>query len=332
MYADEPLSPLVPLLSTATLPLTAFVSLSIFLATHPQSPSRRLVRQKVALPIHRNEGLNGELDDDAKDEKDPFEIDDPVVRAEGLPVDAKRFWASTWKRKTWLLGTMVLPFACNIAILVMTALDAFDSREDKANALLAPAFIVAAHLPTLAMMFWYLSHDNTKSNWQTTINLSSNLCAQFLVIALFALLPSTPPPRRHSETIEMLALFSRWDVIKLPPMTPLRILQSLLPILQFLPLGLAVTIRRGPPIHLPLQSIYPAKIVEAVPPLHESLDPNQRNVSQEVEANVLEWLYFSYATPVIQKGSVATSMDVWDVPILPPQLRQFIFVVGPTIC
>lgn len=121
----------------------------------------------------------------------------------------------------------------------------------------------------------------------------------------------------------MIANFTRWDVIKLPPMTPLRALQSILPVLQFVALVIAVHIRRGPPIHLPLHAIYPAKIVEAIPSEHDSMDPNRRNVSEEVEANILEWLFFSYATPVIKKGSVATSMDVWDVPVLPPSLREF---------
>lgn len=319
------------MLGTALLPFTSFISLSIFLSTHPKSPTRNLVRrQRIALPVHRNEGLDGELDTDddpeAKEGDDPFEIDDPVVRGEGIPVHPEQFWASAWKRKASLLVLMLLPTACNIAILVMTATSRYPNVDEKTNALLVPSLILASHVPTLMTMVWYLSHDDTRSNWQTTIHLSSDLAVQFLVIALFALMPSTPPPRRHAQSIDMtLALFSRWDVIKLPPMTPLRVLQTLLPILQSMPLLVVAMIRRGPPIHLPLQSIYPPKIVEAVPPLHESLDPHQRNVSQEVEANVLEWLYFSYATPVIKKGSTATSMDVWDVPILPPSLRESMF-------
>lgn len=330
MSNDEPLSTLVPVLSTALLPLTSVLSLSIFFATHPRSPTRTLIHRRIALPTYRNEGLNGEIDEDEEiDEKDPFEIDDPIVRSEGIPVHPERFWSSTWKRKMGLLLTMLLPFGCNIAILVLTVLSSYPSVDEKSRALAAPACIAAAHIPTLMMMYWYLSHNETKSNWQTTIHLSTNLCIQFLVIAVLALLPSTPPPRRHAEVaVDTLALFTRWDVIKLPPMTPLRTLQSILPVLQFIPLLIAATIRRGPPLHLPLHNIYPAKIVEAVPETHESLDPNQRNVSQEVEANVLEYLYFSYATPVIQKGSVATSMDVWDVPILPPSLRELPYRVA----
>lgn len=322
MSNDQPLSTLVPALSTAILPLTAFVSLSIFLSTHPRSPTRRFARRRIALPVHSHEGLDGEVDEQDVDDKDPFEIDDPMVRSEGMPVNPEKFWSSTWKRKVLLLVSMLLPIGCNIAILVMTALSTYPNADEKSRALAAPSFVAAAHLPTILVMYWYLSHDDTKSNWQTTIHLSTNLCTQFLVIALLALLPSTAPPRRHANVIDTLAMFSRWDVIKVPSMTTLQALQSLLPVLQFITLVIAVHIRRGPPIHLPLHTIYPAKIVDAIPPLHESLDPNQRNVSEEVEANVLEWMFFSYATPVIKKGSVATSMDVWDVPVLPPTLSK----------
>lgn len=324
MPNDAPLSTLVPVLSTALLPLTALVSLSIFLSTHPRSPTRKIVRRRIALPVHRDEGLDGDIDQDDLEEKDTFEIDDPVVRSEGIPVDPERFWSSTWKRKVLLLISMILPFGCNIAIIVLTALSSYPTVDEKTHALVAPCFVAAAQAPTLFIMYLYLSHNDTKSNWQTTIHISTNLCTQFLVIALLALLPSTPPPRRHSETVNLIATFSRWDVIKLPALSPLQTLQAILPVLHFIALVIAVHIRRGPPIHLPLESIYPAKIVEAIPPTHESLDPNQRNVSEEVEANILEWLFFSYATPVIKKGSVATSMDVWDVPVLPPSLSKFI--------
>lgn len=322
MSNDAPLSTLVPVLATAVLTLISFVSLSIFLATHPRSPTRKLVRRRIALPVHRDEGLDGQVDeDDLSEEKDPFEIDDPLVRSEGIPVNPERFWSTTWKRKALLLAWMILTFGCNIAIIVVTALSSYPTIDQKTHALAMPCFAAAAHLPTLFMMCLYLSHDNTKSNWQTTIHISINLIAQFLVIALLALLPSTSPPRRHAEVaLDAIAMFSRWDVIKLPTMTPLRILQSVLPILQFIALVMAVHIRRGPPMHMPLSAIYPAKIVEAIPPSHESMDLNHRNVSEEVEANILEWTFFNYATPFIKKGSVATSMDVWDVPVLPPSL------------
>lgn len=322
MSSEAPLSSLVPVLGTALLPLTAFISLSIFLSTHPRSPTRTLVRRRIALPVHRDEGMDGEVDEGSLEEKDPFEIDDPVVRSEGLPINPERFWSSTWRRKALLLAWMIFPFGCNIAIIVLTALSSYPTVDEKTHALITPCFVSASHLPTLFMMYLYLSHDNTKSNWQTTIHISTNLCAQFLVIALLALLPSTPPSRRHAELVNTIAMFSRWDVIGFPVMTPLRTLQSVLPILQFIALAIAVHVRRGPPIHLPLHAIYPAKIVEAIPPTHESVDPNRRNVSEEVEANILEWMFFSYATPVIKKGSVAASMDVWDVPVLPPSLRE----------
>jgi len=319
---EEPLSELVGIISTAFLPLTSFISLSIFLSTHPRSPTRKLSKQRIALPTHQDEGLDGQA---GEMEKDPFNIDDPAVRREGIPVHPEKFWSSTWKRKAWLLATMLLPFGCNIALLVTTALAEYPSLDARTKAISVPIFILASHVPTLLTMYWYLSHDDVKSNWQTTIHLSVDLCVQFLVIAILVLLPSTAPPTRRAEALFIDALFVQSDAFRLPHLSAYSILYKLLPILQLIPLTIVCFIRRGPPIHLPMNVIYPPKIVEAIPADHESLDVNHRNVSEEVEANVIEWMIFSYATPVIKKGSTAESMNVWDVPVLPISLREIIF-------
>jgi hypothetical protein len=316
---DAPLSNLVPVISTALLPLAAFISLSIFLSTHPRSPARNLAKRRVALPIYSDEGLDG-IAEEVK--KDPFEIDDPVVRQDGTPVNPEKFWSSTWKRKAWLLASMLLPFGCNLAILVLTILRDYSSSDARTKAVLVPALILASHIPTLVLMYWHLSHNDTKSNWQTTIHLFINLLFQFLVIVILVLLPSTPPPRRHAEIQLLEALFAPWDVIRSSHLSSRHILSILLPIFQFVSLALAASIRRGPPIHLPIQAIYPPKTVGAIPQTHPALDPNVRNVSQLVETNILEWILFSYATPVIRMGATAESMDVWDVPILSSSLRE----------
>lgn len=268
--------------------------------------------------MHSDEGLDGEV----VTEKDPFDIDDPAVRKQGIPVNPEKFWSSTWRRKAWLLATMLLPLGCNIGLLVMTAMADYPDLNARTKALSIPVFILASHVPTLVTMYWFLSHDNVESNWQTTIHLSVDLAMQFLVIAVLVLLPSTAPPRRRAEALYIDALFLRSDVIKMPHLSAHNILYMLLPILQLIPLVIVCFIRRGPPIHLPMNAIYPPKIVEAIPADHESLDPNVRNVSEEVEVNVIEYMIFSYATPVIQKGATAESMNVWDVPILPISLRK----------
>ena len=318
---EEPLSELVGIISTALLPLTSFISLSIFLSTHPRSPTRRLSKQRIALPIHQDEGLDGQAEEL---EKDPFDIDDPVVRKEGIPVHPEKFWSSTLKRKAWLLATMLLPFGCNIALLVMAALADYPSLDAKTKAISIPVFILASHMPTLMTMYWFLSHDTVRTNWQTTIHLSVDLFVQFLVIAMLVLLPPTAPPSRRASALFIDAYFVQTDAFRIPHLSAYSILYRLLPILQLVPLIIVCFIRRGPPIHLPLDVIYPPKIIDAIPADHESLDPNQRNVSEEVEANVVEWLIFSYATPVIKKGSTAESMNVWDVPVLPISLRESI--------
>jgi hypothetical protein len=278
-----------------------------------------LSQRRIALPVHDGEGLDGEAD---LNEKDPFDIDDPTVRNVGTPVDPEKFWSSTWKRKILLFGTMLLPFGVNIALLVMTALSDYPNLDAKTKAISIPVFILASHIPTLLTMYWYLSHDDVKSHWQTTIHLATDLFVQFLVIALLVLLPSTPPPRRRDEALFVEAVFVQWDLVKMPDLSAHNILYLSLPILQFIPLLIVCLIRRGPPIHLPLDAIFPPKIVEAIPADHECLDATQRNVSQEVEMNIIEYMTFGYATPVVEKGSTAESMNVWDVPVLPVSLSK----------
>jgi hypothetical protein len=38
--------------------------------------------------------------------------------------------------------------------------------------------------------------------------------------------------------------------------------------------------------------------------------------------NIIEYMTFGYATPVVEKGSTAESMNVWDVPVLPVSLSK----------
>lgn len=102
-------------------------------------------------------------------------------------------------------------------------------------------------------------------------------------------------------------------------------MKALLPVLYLPPLVAILSVRRGPPLYLPFDAIYPSKIVSSVPPDAQSLDPQKANVSPEVQATIPEWLLFGYATDVIRKGYVSESLDVWDLPILPRTLRKALF-------
>jgi len=314
---------ILALLATAFIPLTSFTSLSIYLSTHPSSPIRHLfLRQHIALPSNRDEALDGSVGDE---EKDPFDIVDPVVCNDGTPVAPEEFWSSMWKRKIAFLITFLAPLTCNILLLISTSLQ-HSREEEKSKAILSPILLIPSHLAVLAMGLVYLGEDSTPSHWSTTIHLSINLVVQFIVLAILALLPSTPMPSNPpSAPSILLATFSRLDLFQLPPFTPLSILKSLLPILQIPPLVIVLFIRRGPPLYLPLEAIYPSKITNAVPAGSEALDPEKTNVTQEVQATVPEWLLFSYATDVVKKGYVAESMDVWDLPILQASMRKSIY-------
>jgi len=311
---------LVAVISTAFIPLASFISLSIYLSIHPSSPFRHLdSKRRIALPIHREEPLNGTSD---KTEEDPFDIVNPVVCDDGTPVEPEKFWASMWKRKVALLVALVPPLTCNILLLVFTALGDLKG-EDKTIAILVPVLLIPAHLVALFMGFVYLGENDTPSHWSTTIHLSSNLFVQFIVLAIFALLPSTPLPSAPPSAPSLLfAIFTRRSLFNLTPLTPLNVSKNLLPILHIPPLLIVLFVRRGPPLYLALDAIYPPKITDAVPSNSAALDPGKTNVTQEVQATVPEWLLFSYATDVVRQGYVAESMDIWDLPILQASMRE----------
>ncbi|WVR08055.1 hypothetical protein IAU60_005101 [Kwoniella sp. DSM 27419] len=303
------MSHLIPIASTVLIPLTSLTSFTIYLSTHRSSPVRHLFhRGQIELPTHTGEGLDGSI------EKDAFDIDDPVVCQDGTPVDPDRFWQSMHRRKLAVLFLMTPPLVVNILLLVFTILSSIHGDE-RLRATLLPSLLLPAQIVTIVLTLWHLGQNETYSHWATTIHLSVDIFMQFLVLAILALMPSTPMPgSQHRSMLRELAV-PQGD-------KRIQILQPLLPILYLLPLFAILSIRRGPPLYLPLSAIYPAKIVDAVPEDADALDPSKPNVSAEVQATVPEWLLFGYATSVIRKGYVAESLDVWDLPILPKGLRS----------
>ncbi|WWC65828.1 uncharacterized protein I303_108450 [Kwoniella dejecticola CBS 10117] len=312
------MSHLIPIVSTAFIPLVSLTSFTIYLSVHPASPVRSYFVKPIALPTHRNEGLAGHAD---RSEKDPFDLEDPVVCEDGTPVDPAHFWASMKLRKIAALLLMLPPFMCNILLLVFTILARIPEQEERTRSILLPALLLPSQIVTLVLISAHIAQSETYAHWATTVHLAIDIFVQFMILAFLALLPSTPMPSAPSQ---LLATFSRSDLLSLPQYTRLEILQSILPVLYVPPLIVILTIRRGPPLYLPLQALYPAKITEAVPDGTESLDPTKPNVSAEVQATVPEWLLFGYATGVVWKGHVSESLDVWDLPILPKGLRALV--------
>ncbi|WRT69694.1 uncharacterized protein IL334_006684 [Kwoniella shivajii] len=309
------MSQLIPIIATVFIPLTSLTSFTIYLSTHPTSPARALFQKSIALPTHNGEGLDGELENV---EKDPFDIQDPIVCQDGTAVEPERFWTSMWRRKLAVFMLMIPPLVCNILLLVFTILSKIPDEEERTRAILLPSLLLPSQAVTLLIAFWHLSQHTTEPHWTTTIHLAVDIFMQFLILACLALLPSTPFPSAPSA---ISAWFVQADIFRLPEFKPIDILKIVLPILYAAPLLAILSIRRGPPLYLPLEALYPAKIINAVPAGTDSLDSSKANVSAEVQANVPEWLLFGYATPVIRKGYVSESLDVWDLPILPKGLR-----------
>ncbi|ODO00841.1 ATP-binding cassette transporter [Cryptococcus wingfieldii CBS 7118] len=305
---------LLTLAATAAIPLTTLASLTIYLATNPASPITTLFApQPIALPVHNGEALDGLLD-----QKDPFDIHNPTVCEDGTPVEPERFWAAMWRRKLAVLVLYLLPLACNICLLAFSIVSDAHDDESRQRSIALSVLLLASQVITLLLSYWHLAQRDVASHWATTIHLAVDISTQFLVLAFLSLLPSSPLPSDPVVPTAFNALaFSITE-------SPVGLLKTLLPILYLPSLVAILSVRRGPPLYLPLDAIYPSKIIASVPEDASALDPTQANVSPEVQANVPEWLLFGYATGVIRKGYVAESMDVWDLPILPATLRKSI--------
>jgi hypothetical protein len=299
------------LVSTALIPFASVLSLSVYLASHPASPISALVRRPVKLPIHRDEALDGTLD------RDPFDLDDATIRKDGFAVDADKFWSRIYRMKLAFLAVMLPPIACNVYRLVLITTSHLYG-DDHTLAMLVPVLLMTSHTVTILLGFWYLSHQDTASHWNTTIHLAVNVFMQFLVIATISLLPSEPFP--SSLLLGDIALAGS-PFPKLPS-SPLGVTCTLLPLLHIPPLALILSIRRGPALYFPLDAIYPQRIVEAIPAHAPGLDSQKGNVNEEVQATIPEWLLFGYATNVVKRGSVAESTDVWDLPVLQARMRK----------
>ncbi|KIR29354.1 ATP-binding cassette transporter [Cryptococcus deuterogattii LA55] len=305
------MSYILPIASTALIPFTTLTSFTIYLTTHPSSPIKHIIRQQgIALPVHNGEALDGTLDD-----KDPFDIDDPIVCEDGTPVEPQQFWTSMWKRKLAVIGLMIPPLICNVLLLTFSLLAPSNDVEDRQRNIILPALLLPSQAVTLVVGFWHLSQNEVSSHWPTTIHNAIDIFTQFIILAFLALLPSSPLPSPPvSPKVFGATLPNIYS-------SPLALSKALLPVLYLPPLVAILSVRRGPPLYLPLDAIYPSKVISSVPPDAQSLDPQKANVSPEVQATIPEWLLFSYATSVIRKGYVSESLDVWDLPILPRTLR-----------
>jgi ABC-type multidrug transport system fused ATPase/permease subunit len=297
---------IVVLAATTLIPLTSLVSFSLYLSSHPASPIPPVLRRRrVQLPLSADEGL--------EPLRDAFEIENPAVCEDGVPVQPERFWRRQWQLKLALFATYLLPVAANIALLVLTILSSEGLEEhERVRALLLPALLAPAHFVTLIMAFWFFGQNETRTHWATTIHLAAGMFTQFMVVGFLALVPSTPVP---TKPISM-ALFTVH-----PPLKLISIITSVLPLLQFVPLFIVLNIRRGPPMYIPIKDLLPAKLVDAIPPDHPCLNPDIPNVTDEVNVTIPEWMLFSYSGVLIDRSKVNDSMDVWDLLVLPADQR-----------
>lgn len=278
----------LPLIASSIVAASAVVSSAVYVCSKSTSPFNR--GSKLSLPVSRNEALHPVTED----EKDPFDIYDPVLFDDGVPIDPTGFWRKIKRRKIALLVSLLPAAAWNAHLLVQAILGAQPPNE-----IVPPALIASSHLVCLTIAYRSISLQETGPHWASVIHLSILLSINFLVSALLGLLPASEAP------IGIVLLIGTRE--KLLSMVPA--LLNVIPALQ------AVTIPRGPALHLPLEKLLTAKAINSAKEASaESLDAASANVSAEAQANVLEWLIFSSATPVIWKAYKSDSTELWELP------------------
>ena len=284
--------------AAATIPAVSLFSLVIYLASSATSPFRPHPTVGIALPVNDNEPLQG-----STNPPDAFDLsEEQEAFRDGFPVKEDQFWRRTKHLKIAFVVTLLPAIIWNVVILTR-----YLASGDEAGKQIVSIMLLPAHLISLSLGLSSISQKHQPAHWASVIHLCVATFIQFIVLSTFALLPSTPLPSPSPELYEI----RRFDFSR-----------AILPLLHFAPLLIICFVRRGPPLHFPLDAIYPPKITSAVPEGSTSLNPDIPNVSEEVQCTVPEWLLFSYATPVVRMGNERETMDVWDLPILPASLRR----------
>ena len=296
--------------SLVVIPATSILSVIIYLSSPSTSPFIQSGQEgALKLPIHHGEALDGTLSDEPKDEL--FDMPEDPGCQDGTPIREQSFWNTQRILKISFLLALLPAATCNILILVINP--AHLARRLSWG-------LLPSHVASMAICLWSLRYRSNPVHWATTIHLCVATYVQFLIVTTHTLLPTSPAPGTIpasgfvlGEVFPALETQRDIDLVKWS--------RYALPILHIIPTLIISCIRRGPHLRIPVEYIYPERIIDAIPANNETLNSSEANVTIELSATVPEWLTFSYATPVVMKGNVSESMEIWDLPVLQASLR-----------
>ncbi len=190
----------------------------------------------------------------------------------------------------------------------------------KTYASMSSILLVPFHIYILFQSLHYLHFNDVTRHWYLTVHLSAILFVGFFTQLVTALLPADP-------SLEVVVP----KMLVVSPQSTIEILRMLQPVLLLITGLLVGTMPRGPDLYFPLQKIYTPKTIASVKELAASDEPTKTsltafdrsvpNVTGEASGSVIDFLFFNYCHAVIKTAQTATTLDVWDLPVVRANMR-----------
>ncbi|KAH8793678.1 multidrug resistance-associated ABC transporter [Flagelloscypha sp. PMI_526] len=222
---------------------------------------------------------------------DAFDVVKPEDIVEGNPVDADRAWSKIRTQRIFIVGlcasTLVLD-AVAFAITPQTT-DILD--------LISNALRVTFELYITALASRLLKEGSGPLTSSLTFHLTGLLSTAAVALIILRVVPSEGEQAYSNvSTLEHLRLASF--------------------IIYILATAAALTLPRGPPLHLPPEQFFDNKTV------HSATNKDPVNVAGVKWGSVLDLSLFSFAGKVVTLASSAKSVEIGDLPIIPGSVRS----------
>ncbi|KAI0066796.1 multidrug resistance-associated ABC transporter [Artomyces pyxidatus] len=239
---------------------------------------------KVQLPIT--------AEDEVVPTHDPFDVTTPEDVKDGEPIDEEGFWA----RIRFNMMVLSLLFSIILAVQATSLTYAIYLSLTSSITVYVLHLVFAAYLICISVRS--LTRDASSSHTETMVHISALTFLAFATLGTTALIPENSISMSEEAAPQVLNVL--WYVAFA---------------LYTCACLLAITTPLGPALHYPTSRIYSEKTVAAI----TNTAPD--NVSGVTGASVWDTLLFSYTTKVVMLGSVATSLDIGDLPIVPGNMR-----------
>lgn len=190
-------------------------------------------------------------------EKDPFDVTTPEDVIDGTPLNDDQFWQQVRARPTpnspynarfqIKLRKLVVAilFFLDVSLVATSFGWALASGDVLGRDAAALALRLLFDLYMLAVSIVWVTQHDVDTHWPTTVHLSALSGFAFLMLAVTAIVPASPPPATTvADAAYSGALQGLWYA-------------SLA--ISFVVFAICSTVPRGPPLHFPSERIYSEK-------------------------------------------------------------------------